>query len=456
MADIAAAAGMGTETRAGDQLTRRMALRLATEEEAGRRIALRGRSVALAAVGLLLLALVPYPQVLYYEALLAVFLLLGFAGLSLQNSSLHRWWQDYLLITLDFALIAFTLIYPNPLSPVDYPPQLALRTGNFVYFYVLLVGLGFGLRPSHVLWGGASGALAWAVGVAWLASLPTTILLLPPSAESSAMTAAGSLPTVLDLAVPLQDIAVFLIIAVLIALMVARARRLVLRQAMLERERANLARYFPPATVDRLARQDTALAQVREQNVAVLFADIVGFTHWSEAHAPAEVIRLLREVHARLAEAVFRHDGTLDKFIGDGMMATFGTPDPGPRDASSALACVRDIIAGFDDWNERRGRAGQRPARISVGLHYGRVVVGNIGTDRRLEPGVLGDTVNVAKRLEAITRDLGCKAVISVAVAEAVMHESADAGREALTGFTERGPQALRGRDEQVPVLSFG
>src|SRR5687768_16248934 len=122
-------AGIGAASRADAELPRRMAQRLAAEEEAGRRIALRGRSVALGAVGLLLLALVPYPQVLYYEALLGVFLLLGFAGLSLQNSTAHRWWQDYLLIALDFALLAFTLIYPNPLSPVEYPPQLALRTG---------------------------------------------------------------------------------------------------------------------------------------------------------------------------------------------------------------------------------------------------------------------------------------------------------------------------------------
>jgi len=454
MVDMALSSAVGGAA-SDAELPLRMAQRLAAEEEAGRRIALRGRSVALGAVGILLFALVPYPQVFYYEALLAVFLLLGFAGLSLQNSSMHRWWQDYLLIALDFALLAFTLIYPNPLSPVEYSPQLALRTGLFAYFYVLLVGLGFGFRPRHVLWGGASGAMAWGAGVTWLALLPDTILLIPPSDESSAMSAAGSLPTVVDLDAPIQDIVVFLIVAALLALIVSRSRGLVLRQARVERERANLARYFKPETVNRLARQDAAMAQIREQHVAVLFADLVGFTRWSERHAPAEVIRLLREVHSRLEGAVFHHDGTLDKFIGDGMMATFGTPDTGPRDATNAVACAVAILAEFEAWNGRRSRAGQEPVRISLGLHFGPVVVGNIGTDRRLEFGVLGDTVNVANRLEAITRDLHCRAVISAAIADAVRRE-ADGGNALLEGFEARGPQALRGREEKVPVLSYG
>ena len=146
-----------------------------------------------------------------------------------------------------------------------------------------------------------------------------------------------ALPNFVDLNRPIQDIVVFLIVAALLALVVARSRRLVERQAALERERGNLARYFPPATVDRLAAAGSRRsAQVREQDAAVLFADLVGFTHWAERHAPHEVIGLLREVHARLEDEVFRHDGTLDKFIGDGLMATFGTPDPGPRDAINA------------------------------------------------------------------------------------------------------------------------
>jgi adenylate cyclase len=279
---------------------------------------------------------------------------------------------------------------------------------------------------------------------------------LPQDSTVNTLLLQSSIPTFVDLDMPIRDIVVFLIVASLLAAVVTRSRQLVERQASLERERGNLARYFPPATVDRLARQDTALAQVREQDIAVLFADLVGFTHWAERHAPHEVIGMLREVHARLEEEVFRHHGTLDKFIGDGLMATFGTPDQGPRDAINAVDCVKAIVTDFEAWNERRKTRNKAPVQIAVGVHYGPVVVGNIGTDRRLEFAVLGDTVNVASRLEALTRELGVNAVISSALADAVRNEAPEEADKILSGFVDRGAVTLRGRDHQVEVLTFG
>ena len=431
--------------------TDKLAAAFAEEEREGRRLAFRGRTIALVAIALLLPIMVPFPRVLYYQALLGVFILLGYLRNWVDDTGRFRPWQAYAYPALDFALLAFTLIYPNPFAG-EYPPQLALRTGNFVYFYVLLVGLAFSYRPRLVLWGGAIGAFCWTVGVAWLVSLPDTVLV-PEMREMGEEHIGHVMPdTFVDLDTWVQDVSVFFIVAALLALIVGRSRRLVFRQATLERERSNLARYFPPATVDRLARRDAALSQVREQDCAVLFVDLVAFTTWSERHGPREVIDLLREVHERLEVAVFEHEGTLDKFIGDGLMATFGTPDPGLRDATNAIACVRSVLASFEAWNRQRARAGQEPVRVSLGLHYGPVVIGDIGTNRRLEFAVLGDTVNVASRLEALTRELRCRAVVSAAVAEALAHETADDAAELLKDFEERGPQVLRGRHESVAV----
>jgi adenylate cyclase len=333
---------------------------------------------------------------------------------------------------------------------------MELRFGNFVYFYVLLVGLAFSYQPKLVIWGGIAGSIAWAIVVAWISMQPDTILTLPVDLTVNSVVLRASITTFVDLDIPIRDIVVFLITAALLAAVVARSRDAVRRQASLERERGNLARYFPPATVDRLARQDAALAQVREQDIAVLFADLVGFTNWAERHAPHEVIGLLREVHARLEEEVFRHHGTLDKFIGDGLMATFGTPDPGPRDAVNAISCLKSIVTDFDAWNERRKTRNKAPIQIAVGLHYGPVVVGNIGTDRRLEFAVLGDTVNVASRLEALTRELRVAAAISGAAAEAARNAAPDEADDLLGGLVDHGPVTLRGRDHSVDVLTFG
>lgn len=428
------------------------------EEAAGRLLALKGRSAALIVIAAFLLLLAPFPDVLFYELLIGVFIVAGFGRYGLERMGLYRWWQGYVQIAADFALLAFTLVVPNPLATVHAPMQMELRFGNFIYFYVLLVGLAFSYQPRLVLWGGIAGALAWGIAVTWVVMQPDTILTLPPDATHTVnmLLLQTTLPTFVDLNQPVRDIVVFLIIASLLAVVVSRSRQLVEKQAAMARERGNLARYFPPATVDRLARQDLALAQVREQDIAVLFADLVGFTHWAERHAPHEVIGLLREVHARLEEEVFRHDGTLDKFIGDGLMATFGTPDPGPRDVANAIRCLKAITADFAAWNERRKARGRSPIQIAVGLHYGPVVVGNIGTARRLEFAVLGDTVNVASRLEALTRELKVGAAMSAAVAEAVKEEAPEECEEILAGFADHGPVMLRGRDNPVHVLTFG
>ena len=260
----------------------------------------------------------------------------------------------------------------------------------------------------------------WVLGVTWIVSRPETLVWVIDDSSPERYMAVALAPTFVDLGVRLQEVVVFLIVAGLLAVIVTRSRRLVLRQAASERERGNLARHFPPTMVDRLAQMDAPLAQVREQEVAVLFADVVGFTAWSEKRAPGEVIGFLREVHARLERAVFEHQGTLDKFIGDGIMATFGTPETGPHDAANALRSARAILGAFEHWNAARAAQGEAPVRISVGLHYGPVVTGDIGSERRLEFAVLGDSVNLASRLERLTRELGCRAVISDARAGVV------------------------------------
>ena len=154
----------------------------------------------------------------------------------------------------------------------------------------------------------------------------------------------------------------------------------------------------------------------------MLFADIVGFTEWAEQHSPGEVIGLLREVHAKLEAAVFEHDGTLDKYLGDGLMATFGTPRRGPRDAANAIACAQSMVSAIDAWSAAQTEPNR--IRLSVGIQYGEVVIGDIGSARRMEFTVLGDTVNVASRLEAATRELGCRILIGEPVVTAACEES--------------------------------
>ncbi|MDH3739000.1 MAG: adenylate/guanylate cyclase domain-containing protein, partial [Alphaproteobacteria bacterium] len=212
----------------------------------------------------------------------------------------------------------------------------------------------------------------------------------------------------------------------------------------------------PPNIVDQLAEADNPFAEVRTQSVAVLFADIVDFTKMAEQVTPQEIVEMLRAYHKRTERIVFENNGTLDKFLGDGVMATFGTPTESADDAGNALACARELIAEISEWNELRKASGFPTVRLSIGVHYGPVVRGDIGTERRLEYAVLGDTVNVASRLEELTRTLQCSIVASDALVRQ-MRDSGDGRAEVLLAdFSKREPQQLRGREAYTELWAYG
>jgi adenylate cyclase len=222
-------------------------------------------------------------------------------------------------------------------------------------------------------------------------------------------------------------------------------------RAAAERARANLSRYFPPSIVETLANTDEPFGPARVQDVAVLFADIIGFTTLSAEQTPETVFDLLRKVLGELGAEVFAHAGTLDKYFGDGLMATFGTPSNGPLDATNALKCARGMQERINGVNQDRAVPIRDSLKIAVGVHYGPVLLGNIGEARRLEFAVIGDTVNVANRLEEMARPLEVGIVISGSLVEAIKRENDDNYPD-LARLTAHGSHRLRGRDEEVDV----
>jgi PAS domain S-box-containing protein len=214
-----------------------------------------------------------------------------------------------------------------------------------------------------------------------------------------------------------------------------------------ERKRANLARYFSPNMVEGLMQSGGRLDEARTQRVTVLFADIWGYTNVSAAMPPLQLMTLLRELLRMFERVIFANGGTLDKFLGDGLMATFGTPEAGPRDAANALACASQMADQIARWNRKRRQNGLKPMLLGIGLHHGDVVLGDIGSERRMEFAVIGDTVNVASRIQEMTRSLNIAVLASDEVIEAARRE---AGKEAVSEFDDRGEHALRGREGTV------
>lgn len=156
--------------------------------------------------------------------------------------------------------------------------------------------------------------------------------------------------------------------------------------------------YIPRDLAERIL---TAGRQIESERrlVTVLFADVTGFTTLSERMDPETVSAVLKDCFSGLASVVLRYEGTIDKFIGDGIMAIFGAPLAHENDPERAVRCALDMMREIDRYNTRRSRELSGPLGLHVGLHSGMVIAGNVGTDLRMDYSVIGDTVNLAARL---------------------------------------------------------
>jgi len=335
---------------------------------------------------------------------------------------------------------------------------MQFRFNTFIYFFVLLSTATLAYSWRTVIAMGTWVAGLWAVGVGWAWFQPDTYAALAERVRAAVGSDVRMFavidPTAINIAARFQEIVVFVIVAVTLAIAVRRSNALLVSHAGIERERTNLARYFSPNVVEQLSKNDEPLKQVRTENVAVLFADIVGFTAYADGRSPAEVIGTLRLFHERTEREIFRHEGTLDKYLGDGLMATFGTPFAGDSDARNALRCAQAMLGSIDEWNRERRNRGEPPIQISIGLHYGQVVLGDIGLNR-LEFAVIGTTVNAASRLESLTREFGCAMIASDDLVQRARAEAKSSDAD-FAHLVAQPPQSIRGLEQPLAIWTRG
>ena len=190
---------------------------------------------------------------------------------------------------------------------------------------------------------------------------------------------------------------------------------------LLIRERKRLRDTFggfvsPDVMTEILAgKLDPKMDGVRSE-ICVLFADIRGFTTLSESMPPEQVTALLNRYFDRMVSTIHSHGGTLDKFIGDGLMAVFGAPVPSNTACDDALACAQAMIRELGRFNAEQLSMGSPAIEIGVGLHYGPAVMGYVGSRDRYEYSAIGDTVNTASRIEGLTKDSGFPVLLSSSV----------------------------------------
>ncbi len=245
-------------------------------------------------------------------------------------------------------------------------------------------------------------------------------------------------------AISLPSVAIGLGVLVGAGSLAVRLARTVRRAAAGELARVALGRFLPDQVVGDAYRDPEALLAAPRSAVAtVVVSDLRGFTRFSESRTPAEVFATLSDVQGRLASAVRAHGGTVDKFMGDGMLAVFGAMQPAPDHAADALRAARAMLDAMADFN---AHSGNEPLRLGIGLHTGALVAGCLGSGERLEFTVIGDTVNVASRLESLTKENGVPVLASEATAQLA----------GLVGeLVEFGEVQIRGRREPMRIFGF-
>ncbi len=294
------------------------------------------------------------------------------------------WYTSYALVTISFLLLLFGLA----------------RRWNLVQILGLL------LLGTLVLIGAAYAALSW------------SLLLLP-------------------VGVPLVFAWLFYFLAAL------RAYLRELRERA--RTEALLSRVIDPRVAKRLVAEGIRLEDIKSETrtITLLFSDIRGFTTLSETRPAEEIVALLNRYFSMQAETVFRHGGALDKFIGDAIMAFWGAPTDDARHAEHAVACALDMAANLAPFNAELAGSGIK-IEIGIGLHTGPAVVGFVGSKRKLEYTAIGDTVNLASRIEGETKGR-TRILVSAATREACAH---------AFGFRDFGEIAVKGRQAVVRVFA--
>ncbi len=209
--------------------------------------------------------------------------------------------------------------------------------------------------------------------------------------------------------------------------------------------------YVPRSLVRRLIRsgRPDAIAS-RQRDLTVMFTDIVGFTRLSERLPPEAVAELLNQHFTQVAHAVEAEGGTVDKFIGDGLMAFWGAPEKLKNRTARACRAALAIRAAIEAGNKERVAGGLQPIRMRIGLHRGPIVVGNIGAPDRINYTVVGDAVNLAQRLEQLGKAIGSSEEVVILLSDAVARDLA--GRFALAPV---GELEVRGRNEPVQAFSL-
>ena len=280
------------------------------------------------------------------------------------------------------------------------PPSIYLKAPTLLYVFIIIGMRALRFDPRWVLLAGVTAALGWIVLLAYaLWGQPMEAMITHSFAEYATSSK-------LLVGAEVDKIVSILVVTLLLALALERARRMLIRSVVEGAAASELSRFFAPdiaaSIVGANERLEPGMGVTRE--AAIMFIDLRGFTSLASQIAPEQLIGLLGEYHEVVLPVVQRHNGSVITYLGDGIMITFGATRPSVTCAADAVRAAEELIDNLAHWAERRRMDGMQPLRAGIGVTYGPVVCGAIGTEGRLEFATIGDSVNRAARLQGLTK----------------------------------------------------
>ncbi len=312
---------------------------------------------------------------------------------------------------IDIAILSvLPVVWYLSVGGTDVPPAYMLKTQITVVTLLMVALHALAIRPLYPLVVAAGGIGVHGALLVFVLNEPRTIV--------SSNFVDSMMGPALSVELVLVSMLIIAVIGAAMGYLTLIARRTVVQGVRLEVANAHLGRYFSPGVVSRISSYADTLLGVggRTQEVAVMFCDIRDFTTITENLPPSDVVGFLSQYHTCMVEVIFGFGGTIDKFIGDAIMVTFGTPDPSDDAAERSVRAGLAMNTALSELNADRERRSLAKIRHGIGIHFGPVIAGNIGTENRLEYTVIGDTVNVASRIQDACKSVGEAFLISDAV----------------------------------------
>jgi adenylate cyclase len=354
-------------------------------------------------------------------------------------------WFLALSVVVDVAALmvtiwSFHLQYQEPAS-------ISLKAPTIMYVFILIALRTLRFEPSFVLLAGATGAVGWLAVVAYA-------VFANGGAAITHSFATYAMSNEVLLGAEIDKVVSILMVTLILALALLRGRKILIHATTEQLAANELSRFFAPEVAGRIREMETAIepGQAEARDAAILMVDLRGFTPLTHQLEPRAVMELLADYQSRMVAAIDRHGGSVDKFMGDGILASFGATKPSRSYAADALGAVETLMSAAGQWAAERRATGLPTPAIGAAVATGEVMFGAIGDRSRLEYTVIGEPVNLAAKLEKHTKIECVRALCTAATHRLAVEQGYAPGSPVLE---QRQGRVVAGVDGALDLVAF-